>query len=451
MAIKLNVPLSLSGDRELKGGVVESLITHYYIKAMQPASVHLVRYDSSAGSGSYADLSTEASSIGPPADCPVFGTQATMSAGDEFYVSDTKALKEFWANTITAGVFTATGIEIYDSTNGVTFNRQLTGVVDDSNAFRNAGWKRVSWAQPATPGIALALAATSNDAMLSTARIWYKVKLTGFTAATTAPVLARIVPVFIDSEQKFYSGDAVVHASKTAYAGNPLLGATFFPVVGDQFITTYSNPARGGSVYVFRKTDLPGDVTFTAEYFASDDTWKPLPNYVDAGSHERNGPAVLTEPPTHFDLTFDTPADWVSNTISIPLTDGTTVDAVGYHVRKTTSAVPTPQEIVAPVYTERALQYGSANTAGITLPAMTIARVAVELNGTITGTADAGVFQIVNLATGATSQFAVAGTAVQGDIVNVDIINLTFAAGDNLGLERVSGSRSYSDLNIHLL
>lgn len=451
MSIELEVPLSISGDRELVGGVNESLLKHYVSKVLQPASINLIALDASTGSGNYKVLSTEGSSIGQVADTPLFGTNATMSANDEFYISDTRTLKELWANVITAGVFTADGIDIFDSTNGTTFNRQLTGVVDNTNAFRNLGWRNITWTQPATAGVALALAPTSNDAALNTARLWYKVKLRNFTAVTTAPVLARITPIFVDAEQKWSDLSGLVGFSITSHAGSPLINLTFFPVEGDEVLITFANPARGYSIYSFRKNLTPADAVVAYEYFASDNTWKPLASLVDESNDYRNGPTVLTEPPTHFDLSFTTPTDWTEKTIELPLTNGNTLTVTGFHIRRRFTAVPTKSEIQGAVVSIRAKQYGSANTSGVSVTSRTIDRVSVELKGAISGTADAGVFQVVNLTTGATSQFTIPSTATQGAIVNVDISNMVFNAGDTLGLERISGSRTYTDLGIHLL
>lgn len=450
MSITLNVPISISGDRELVGGANESLLKHYFSKVLQPASINLVALDASVGSGNYTVLSAEGSSIGNVADTPVFGTNTTMSSNDELYIADTKILKELWVHIITAGVFTADGIDLFDSTNGVTFNRQLTGVVDHTDAFRNVGWKDITWTQPATAGVALALVPTSPDPVLNTARPWYKIKLRNFTTVTTAPVLARITPIFIDAEQKYADLSGLAGFSITSYAGSPLIGLTFFPVVGDEVIITFANPARGYSVYAFRKNLTPADVVIVYEYLASDNTWKALTSLADESDNYRNGPAVLIEPPTHFDLSFATPTDWVEKAIDLPLTDGTTLTATGYHIRRRFAAVPNKSEIQGAVVSIRAKQYGSANTSGIAVTARTVDRVAVELNGAISGAADAGVFQVVNLSTGAASQFTVPAAATQGDIINASITTLSFLAGEMLGLERVSGGRTYSDLTVHI-
>lgn len=51
MSIELEVPISISGDRELVGGVNESLLKHYVSKVLQPASINLIALDASTGSG----------------------------------------------------------------------------------------------------------------------------------------------------------------------------------------------------------------------------------------------------------------------------------------------------------------------------------------------------------------------------------------------------------------
>ena len=49
MSIKLTVPISIHGDRELKGTVNETLFTHYFSKVLQPAAINLIRLDASTG------------------------------------------------------------------------------------------------------------------------------------------------------------------------------------------------------------------------------------------------------------------------------------------------------------------------------------------------------------------------------------------------------------------
>lgn len=432
--MRIDIPLSLSGDRELKGSVNESQMAGIFAKELNPSSVHLVKYDEGSADG-FMDLSAEITSPGLGADTPVLGTNTSLSANDEFYIADEKQLKEFWSHIRVNGSYTATGIEMYDSTDGVTFNRKLAGLVDDSNGFRaGIGWHKTSWTQPATASQALALVPISSKTYLNTKRIWYKVKIVGFTSAVTAPVLARIIPVFIDAEQNYIDYSAFTGISTTSHAGHPRIGVSFFPLIGDEIVYSFSNRARGISFFMFLNTVMPAGITQVFEYLATDNLWKAISSVNDGTNFFRNGPATLTQPPTHFDFLFETPTDWTSKTISLKTNTGT-VSSTGFHIRSRLTGTVIG-EYPAAVYSFRGYQYGTLNTDGIALPAMTIRRVSMEVGGSVTGTATAATFSLVNLSNGNTVHLTVPATAGKGSIVNADVTDIIFADGEMLGIER---------------
>lgn len=107
----------MADNLRIVGEVTESLIDASYVALLLSGTVKAYAKDVTATGEVWTGLSTMASSSGGT-DTPLFGSNASMSALDQFYVSDGAPISSLYVNVATAGVYTGTGISISDSDGG---------------------------------------------------------------------------------------------------------------------------------------------------------------------------------------------------------------------------------------------------------------------------------------------------------------------------------------------
>lgn len=417
-------------DGGFHGYIKESQLTAYLTKISLTTAMKCVRVDNTPTGDVFVDLSAAASNSGGP-DIALFGAASDMTSADTVFISDTSTIKSLWFNIATAGVYTGDGIEIYDSTNGVSANRLLVTEADGTNGFRSTGWKQLSWTVPDAAGTPFALSPNSTNTLLSEPRRWYKIKLKNFGSATIAPVLSRIIALYPETGMKWQNILSTVNGStSTAPVFSDI---EFFPTNDDEVQVLFSNPATSLINYTYRRRQDFGPLEFT--YLASDGTYKPLPNLVDGSDSLRNGPAVLTSPPTKSVISWSMPSDWAQANKTLTMSDGSTQTYKGYFIRMKPVNVNPVGEYALSVASRRAKQFGTDNVVGgPVLESQRLLGITVNRIGAIS--ADT-VIQVGNLSTG---KFASVTIDDAADLpITYDFADVAFAAGEVPGALFVSG------------
>lgn len=364
---------------------------------------------------------TTAATNATTGDFNPFGSVSTMSLGDAFYFRTANNVDThvFYAQISTAGVGTWTmDVQEYNTTTDAW--QSVAGLVDASNGFRaGVGTYKISYTSGAEGLVRLDDSSPKYD--------WHKVVLTGFTSASTAPVLSRI-----------WCADTSVSYRNltTAYTtGNySSVPAEMLPRIGDclQFV-------------------CPGitmglDVTVAAAESSNFTTrWE----YINA-----SGVSValsgVSDPSNGFTVTgannirWSVPSDWGQQSV----TDSNNNVQTGYIVCKRITAIGT-EGPVAPVHaTSFVRSFGNATTSGVQVfSATTIKAVTIGEPLTITGTG-AVTLNLSNLTTGTSSSIAIPATPTWP--LNIDTPDLVLAVNDKYGLFYASGSRSFNSVELIL-
>ena len=129
-------------DGFVRGEVRQSLFTAVLTNSLLAPNVYVVRKDKSVGSTTFTDISTSAIWTTP---FELFGSAIQMSAGDGILLSCDHEVKEMWFDIDTAGVGSWGVLEVYYSSNGKTFDKLHTNIVDGTNAFKTTGVKKISF------------------------------------------------------------------------------------------------------------------------------------------------------------------------------------------------------------------------------------------------------------------------------------------------------------------
>jgi hypothetical protein len=289
-----------SADGIVRGLIDQSLFTAMYdsIESVEP--VYAFNLDLSGGSVDFTDYATEATSGVANSFLP-WGTNATFSAGDALYVASDEPTIEIRFTIDTAGAWVGGGLEVLDSTNGLSANRLLTGVVDTSNGFRNApGTYSVTWTDPATPRVDW-----SPVPGFIPLRKWIVIRPAGFVSATVSPKMSMT----------YMMGGGVDFENDTSVWNAAMSNGTFGSVpdvvyqVNSSELFVFPAAGPGMDVEVHRKAT--NTHTAVLEYYSISGTWRPFTGVDDPSNWLKNGPTTLgVDPPELFRLRWDEPADW---------------------------------------------------------------------------------------------------------------------------------------------
>lgn len=423
-----------NNDGALIGSVLESNFAGAFTDVHIADNVYVYRKDLTGSSFSFENISTAAGND-TTSDFLPFGTNTQMTAGDKFYLSCDHEIEELFFKIDTPGVWTGT-MTIKYSTDGQTASATVQGVVDDTNGFKAAqGIHKITFTKPTN---IVAFSPVPGDVP---SKKWFVFEPT-ITAVTTAPILSR---VWIH-----HSEDASIDMSSlinldviTSGGGHP---PTFFPIVDSATYYAFSNPAFGMERRIFRRQDNVR--TRVVEYYANDNTWKPLQGWNDPSDDFRNGPATQAATATQYSVRWTVPSDWSSKTLSFTTSSGA-VQKTGYFIRERTTAVSAYGPAQTTLSNVSARQFGDANTAGVVVPiATTIRAITLDEPLSISGTGE-NVIQIFNLTKGTSTSATIPATPTWP--LNIDVTDISLSANDKYGVFVTSGSRVLTStaLTIH--
>lgn len=406
------------------------------------SELHVIRKDTAGTSYSFVDISAEAVSDSASSFAP-FGDDTTFSGNDTLYVTNGGyPISSLYFDIDVPGVWNGTGIEVWDSTDGITANRQRTIINDSSNGLRGTvGVHRVQIAEEEIPNVEFSPVPTDI-----TSRKWYVVKLAGVTGTTTAPLCKRMWFEHDHSdgtpEEWIDFTEDINSIEGDGYIRNPLFA---FPVVGGGEVMVFSNVTYGIDITISRSI-ATGTHEFTQEYLASDNTWKLL-TVVDTSNGYESGPATLVgDSGEEFTMRWVPPADWVSKTVDYLIAGDIAESVTGFMMRQRISAVPTYGPVLLPLVRSKSRSFGLGNVEGVQHFSPTVYKgICIANIGGIT--ADT-VITVNNLTKGISRTVEVLTTDTLP--LNIDFDDLAFRANDLLGMSWSSGG-TITDAQIFLV
>lgn len=312
-----------NSDGIVRGQTAQVSFTDAFSNIEEAEDVFAYNVDLAGLNIEFTDYSNEASGHGGLNSFMPWGTDLTFSAGDSVYLASTEEVTQLRFTIDTPGVWTGPGLQVWDSTNGIEANRQLSVTLDQSNGFRAvAGTYIVEWAAPTSARVAF-----SPVPSFITSRKWIVVRPESLTAPGTSPKMSIVY--MLGSNSGYTDETLVFNAAMT----DPTFGTVPDVVydIGQAQIFTFPSAGFGLDLMVHRKTANVRDVAL--QYYASDLTWKLLPNQSDPSNWMKNGPATLSDPPQLFHVRWSIPSDWASESITIPLEGGGTQTITGWHMR----------------------------------------------------------------------------------------------------------------------
>lgn len=422
-------------DGALRGQINQSL-HHAVISNVQLATnKYVLRMD--FDKGTFTDLSAVITANTPTT---ILGAQADLNPGDGILVACDDETTEIGVNLSTVGVGTWTAVEIYDSTNGTTFNRQITGFTDNTGAFKLSGWRNIVLPTGSETGrVALSPSPILNIA----SRKWILIKLAGASfTVTTAPVVTGMYVKHHQADVKWFDLTASTNGDVTVAP----TGTTFHPSVGSVVAYFFDELPVGWERYVFQaqanvRTRILRYATNAAGTVFAD---------VQGVSDPSNDFTVVPSPvPQQFSVRWTPPTNAVRVTRSFAMTTNTTLTITNkYMFIIETTAVTSIAPINPTLGRVRAKMLGTAGTSGDQMSPMTVRRVTAKRHGGSVGSG-AITYQLHNFTQSTSLSFTFPeadGNAEQ----NYDPSDLTFADGDRLGLYHAAGSRVITDFEVAL-
>lgn len=430
----LSLTSGSNNDGALIGDVLETDFAAALTDVHIADSILVYRKDKTGSGFIFEDVSTPAGDD-TISDFLPFGSNTQMSNGDELYLSCDTDIEALFFRIATPGAWTGT-IEIRYSNSGQTANMLVQNIVDNTNGFRaSAGIYRISFTVPTD------LVAFTPVPGEIPSKKWLVIKANA-TAITTAPVLTRAWLHCADHD--FIDLSTGINQDIISQgAGHP---PNFFPIVDSATYYAFSNPAFGMERDIYRRQDNVRERV--AEYYANDNTWKPLQGWNDPSDDFRNGPATQAATATRYSVRWTVPSDWSSKTLSF-ITNSGTVQKTGYWIRIRTTSVTAYQPAQTTLSNVSARQFGDANTEGIKVPvATTIRAITLDEPLAISGTGE-NIVQIFNLTKGTSVSATLPASPTWP--LNVDVTDLALSVNDKYGMFVTSGSRVLTStaLTIH--
>lgn len=425
-------------DGIVLGKVNQSLLTNVISNIVTAGIIYAYRRDSSASGYNFIDVSADAVSEIDNSFAP-FGETTTFSANDALYISCDRSIKDIYAQITTPGVYTGS-IEIYDSTDGKTANRQLT-IADGTNNFKNtAGIYKIAIEHPATESVSFSPIPGEVPE-----RNWLMIKLKNFTSPTTSPKLRRMWLTHHDHDIEYTDVTSVVNG---AWSNNSFATANDTYFYTDTTTTYYAFPflAYGMDINMYRR--VPDVVDRVKEYLAADGTWKQLQNVSDGTNDYENGPAILGTTGQEYAIRWSIPSDWDLKTLSFAMGDSTTKIVTGYFMRHRATTAKSYGPVNSLLLRGRGRVFGADNSDGFMkfLSARALGRVCVSQIGVPSSTAVT--IQLTNINTGLGASFTVPANSIGPVFLDLSP-QLAVNVDDEILLAHVSGG-SLTDVALHI-
>lgn len=338
-----------SSDGIVRGTVAQSLFNYVYDGVEPIERVYAFNLDISGGSIDFTDYTTEATSGVANSFLP-WGTDGTFSDGDAVYLASSEDVTEIRLVIDTGAVWVGGGLEVWDSTDGLTPNRQLSVISDTTNGLRNTGTGVIKWTDPVAPRVAW-----SPVPGFITSRKWIVVKPSGYISSTVSPKASMTFMIGLGND--FEDETAVYNASMSDSSFGVVSDVVYF--TGESTIFSLPYPGIGVDFMIHRKCQNVRDVVL--EYYAVGGTWVTLPNLDDPSDWMKNGPASLLDPPELFHVRWSPPLDWqVLPLVIQPDGGGAPITITGAHMRARVTTVTDVAQQAPPLVRARARSLDAA-------------------------------------------------------------------------------------------
>lgn len=438
MAIKIPLSSITAGsldDGALEGQINESQLSTVLVNAQFAANKYLLRMD--ADVGTFSDIT---SVVNANTATPIWGATSNMSAGDGLLISCDDDIVEIGLNVSTIGVGTWTTIELWDSTDGLTFNRQITGFTDNTGALKNSGWRSIALPSGSETGRVALRPSPLLPGEAGTSRKWILVKPSGIFTVTTAPIVSGMYVKHPTSSIKWIDiTDSVNDSLTIAPTGNQ-----FFPSVGNIVAYFTDGLPTGFEWYVFQAQAAVRTRVMKYATNAAGTIFSDVQGLSDPSSDVTDVPSTS---PEKYSVRFTVPSDAVKITRTFTLSNNSTITVTNkYMWIIETTAVSSVTPTNPPLLRARVKMLGDTGTSGVIVTPQTIKRVSITRHGSATGSGDIS-FQLYNF-TKQTSVSMVFPDTDNNLVQNYDISDMIFADGDKRGLYHQSGSRILNDLSI---
>jgi hypothetical protein len=318
-----------AADGIVRGIVDQSLLSYASTNVEGAEPIYAFNVDLVGPDVYFTDYSNAASGLVGPNSFLIWSSDANFTAGDSGYLAADEPCTRIRFTVDTSGVWTSStggGVTLWDSTDGVTANRQLTGVVDPSNGFRAApGTYEMTWTDPVIPRVAF-----SPVPGVIASRKWIVVKPDNYSASVTSPKLST---TYISGSTGMFENETAVYNKTPPDDVFGVVEDVIYNVgYGDVF--TFSSATIGLDLLMYRKATASR--TTQLEYYALDGTWKVLTGASDPSNWMLNGPTTLGDPMETYHLRWPIPTDWQNMPLTFDLEVGglpvpTTI--TGWHMR----------------------------------------------------------------------------------------------------------------------
>lgn len=440
----IHVPLSSTvagalSDGGLDGSSINESLHHRILTNVQLASNRYLLF-MDFDKGAFYDLSsTIASGVKPWGGSSGVGI---MSQGDGYLVACDTDVTEIGLEISVSGVGTWSTMQIFDSTNGTTFNREITGFTDNTTAMKAAtGWKNIVLpANSETGRVAISPSPVLNIA----SRKWVLVKPAGTFTVTTAPTITGLYLRHPQADERWLD---ITGSSNDSLTVQPAVQQSFHPTVGSMVVYFFDGLPVGWERYIW--TAQSNVRTRVVKYAANaaGTTFTNLANVVDPSADFTDTPNAPL--PEKYSVRWTPPSDAVRVSRSFTLADNSVVTVTDkYMLIIETTAISSIAPMTPTSARVRAKMLGSAGTSGTAVTAHTVKRVTMKRRGVATGSGSIA-YQLYNFTQEKSVSFTLPDTDALAP-VNLDIADIAFADGDIRGLYHASGSRTVQDLDIDL-
>lgn len=417
-----------NGDGFCIGSVKETLLEGALESVTNCDIRKVYRVDMSGGSTILTDVTTAAKAFIANGWKP-FGDTAEFSTGDGYLIACDEEVQAILYKQDNTATHNGT-LKVYDSTDSLWADNLLS-VTDEGDSFRQSGWKRILLPDNANRKAFKPSQFKINGEIPPSLKYFY-LKLDSVTSGTP-PSCSGLVMI----RKTFKWADHTADRNGDLTTAPPADSHYVWP--GAIMQEVFANPAFGMEAYMA----LASTAVWTDEheYYAADNTWKPVSGWTNGTNDFTSGPANLGDPIQKFPIRWSTPTDWAAKTLTFELDGGTTVSKTGYHLRERILTVTSYGLHANARYRLRARQFGAANTTGIkSLTASTLRGLSFSQYGQRNTTAIEA--KAYNMDTGAPSAFTIPANPEDPHLS--DFTDIALPANQSWGLQIVSGGKIVS-------
>jgi len=422
-------------DGVVIGNIVRSNVVGAFTSSVILDTIYALRKESVVSGENVGDqfLDVSANAIGNV----VNGFSAL--SGLELWLSSIKDICEIYVQIDTPGVYTGT-MSVQESIDGETLV-DVGNLVDGSDGLRaSAGIYKISFDDNDNrKAISPFFGATKRK---------YIVISRSLTSSPQTPLLRRLWLACSDNSKEYLDFTDAENQDLADPIDQSFVDLTVIPNIDADTNLGFSGLTMGFDRTDYRAVDNTSIVPIH-EYYASDETWKPLQNVVDLSNFHTIGPTNYGDPTVLTKVRWTVPTDWTAK----PLTFApSTTPVTAYWYRDRMVSIGTYTLYATPLWRARSLSFGSSLAYGIFhAKASSYSYVTFEIG--IASTTDM-IVSFVNAITGQARSVTIPqNTSSSGSVTGgrLDFVTpLEIGAGQHLLISHISGSGNLQDVQLRI-